>query len=1583
MKIKHVIAATAVLFASHFPILEAATFTWINATTGGSWQNAANWSSNPTLPSFASDDVLDFSTLNITANNTTTLDGAVSAGTLRFGDATTASNDWIVNAGTPSDSAITLIGTATPVIQIANRTATIAAELKGTQGFTKTGVGTLNLSAANTYTGTTTLSDGNLTLGISNALPSSAYLLVSTPAGVATTRTVALAATNQTISRLNATLNPNNGVTHSASFTGTGSLTVNGAFDLNLTNSSSATAGASTMTANLDLSGLSNFTYDRSTNKVIIFGNGNTRSANLILGGTNTLTTLGVELQNGGAGGNTAKTSTFQLGQANTINADSVLVLNNNIRDSATMRFRVLSNPSLKIRATDKSGRASWSVGTNIGNASVTGTALVDLVTGVTGTSSLDALISTLTVGQKTGTGTLNATFTMGGGTLDATSIILGTINAVGTLNSTFTLSGGTVKTTTLTYGTRSNGTLTPVFNLNNGGTLAAQTISHTGTATRTFNWNNGTIQNYDSSTDLTIASGIDIKLAATNTHAFDIAENRKATVSSSLSDASTGGTLAKNGLGTLELAAVNTYTGNTVVNVGTLSLLTGGQMKFVLGSASGSNNSITGAGGAALDGTFVIDRTAALPLSSGSWTIEDVAGLTTAYGENFSVAGFTDIGNDQWRVTDGPKRWTFTETTGTLVLETVASNLSWNGDISGIWDVNGSANWLNGATGSAYQAGDHARFDDTASGTTNVVLNDTVQPASVVFDNSTKNYTLDGTGSLQGFSSLTKSGSGLVTITTDNTYSGGTTINAGTLEVGNGGASGTLGSGIIDNNGLLRLNRTGTLTLTAVTGTGSIEQLGAGTTILSGNSPYTGATTITAGTLQIGAGGTAGSISATSEIVNNGTIAFSRSDALTQNLVISGTGNLVHKGPGTLILDGDMTYSGTTTIDSGTLQIGNNGTIGSVLSSSISNQGNLSIRRSDPLDFSQNISGSGSVTHAGSNTLRLTGTNSYTGATIISGTGTLLVDTSGANVPSGTALSFTGSGAFDLTDVSMTIGSLAKSAGANANIFANAGQKLTVTGGANVVVNDGSLSMVLVDEFIYDRAVGSVSANVINSGGSVLLTMANAVNSIKAASINIGVSGPNGSGTSSNSTVVLGKTNSLHSDTITVGSNGSQSGTSTLRTSSGIADATVSIRGASGGDSRATMTVGLKNTSDYAGGSGVVNFTSTGASLDARISVLTLGRHQDGAGNFNLATSGSFAFGAGTLDATQILMAVAQTQNIKTADGTLTTNGGTIKVGTLTMVQDSGGALGTATVNLNDGGSLEATTITGQVATNAIINWNQGTIANLPDTGLVISGATLILPATSVSRSMTISGTQPATLAANCVIASRLNTGAATPLVGGFVLTGSLDLANASLSLTDVASTPVRLATGTKLILINHSAGTLQGGFAGIADDSEIIIGPNKFVLDYNDTMGNTGSYVTLTANNSTPFEDWLATFPEITDPNDRTWSADPDKDGLANMVEYVLLTSPASGSQSALPVGVKSGQNLVLTYTRRKSAEAEGFVSRVEYSQTMAAGSWQVATAGMTQVTDNGTTETVVVTIPVPEGVTSLFARLQVSKL
>lgn len=159
---------------------------------------------------------------------------------------------------------------------------------------------------------------------------------------------------------------------------------------------------------------------------------------------------------------------------------------------------------------------------------------------------------------------------------------------------------------------------------------------------------------------------------------------------------------VAKNGIGTWVLAGANTYTGTTTVSDGTLELATTGQLKFVLGATSGVNNSLTGAGTATLNGTFVIDTSAADALSTGSWTLESVDTLTGAYGSTFSVAGFTDAGSDKWTKVAGTNLYTFDETTGVLTLA-LAGYAEWSGgapfdaDANGDGVENGLA-WLLGA---------------------------------------------------------------------------------------------------------------------------------------------------------------------------------------------------------------------------------------------------------------------------------------------------------------------------------------------------------------------------------------------------------------------------------------------------------------------------------------------------------------------------------------------------------------------------------------------------------------------------------------------------------------------------------------------------------------------------------------------------------------------------------------------------------------------------------------------------------------------------------------------------------------------
>ncbi|WP_454620908.1 autotransporter domain-containing protein [Bradyrhizobium cenepequi] len=241
---------------------------------------------------------------------------------------------------------------------------------------------------------------------------------------------------------------------------------------------------------------------------------------------------------------------------------------------------------------------------------------------------------------------------------------------------------------------------------------------------------------------------------------------------------------------------------------------------------------------------------------------------------------------------------------------------------------------------------------------------------------------------------SLVKAGTGTLTLTGTNTYTGGTAIAAGTLQLGDGGTTGSI-LGNVANDGVLVFDRSNGYQFDgAISGSGAVRQNGSGTTSLTGANAYTGGTTISAGTLQLGSGGATGSI--IGDISNNGVLAFARSNTYEFDGVVSGSGHVQQNGGGTTILTAANTYRGGTTIAAGTLQLGSGGASGSIIGD-ISNNGVLAFARSNTYQFDGVISGSGAVQQSGAGTTILTAANTYNGGTTIAA-GTLQLGSGGAS---------------------------------------------------------------------------------------------------------------------------------------------------------------------------------------------------------------------------------------------------------------------------------------------------------------------------------------------------------------------------------------------------------------------------------------------------------------------------------------------------------------------------------------------------------------------------------------------------------
>lgn len=198
---------------------------------------------------------------------------------------------------------------------------------------------------------------------------------------------------------------------------------------------------------------------------------------------------------------------------------------------------------------------------------------------------------------------------------------------------------------------------------------------------------------------------------------------------------------------------------------------------------------------------------------------------------------------------------------------------------------------------------------------------------------------------SLAGSGGLTKLGAGTLALSGTNTYTGATAIAAGTLRVSGGqaigdrsavliGAGATLALADSETVGSLagqgrvalgaRLTAGGDDTSTSfagtLDGTGGLTKAGAGTLTLTGASTYAGGTAIAAGALQLGDGGTSGSL--VGDVANAGTLAFNRADAVTFAGTVSGSGALVQRGAGTLTLTAGHSFTGPTLLAGGGLTL-------------------------------------------------------------------------------------------------------------------------------------------------------------------------------------------------------------------------------------------------------------------------------------------------------------------------------------------------------------------------------------------------------------------------------------------------------------------------------------------------------------------------------------------------------------------------------------------------------------------------------------------------------------------------------------
>ncbi|EPA0578859.1 autotransporter-associated beta strand repeat-containing protein [Salmonella enterica] len=516
------------------------------------------------------------------------------------------------------------------------------------------------------------------------------------------------------------------------------------------------------------------------------------------------------------------------------------------------------------------------------------------------------------------------------------------------------------------------------------------------------------------------------------------------------------GQSLTKTGAGTLILNAENTYTGGTTISDGTLvatnvealgtgnvtdnatlELNTGGDFDNAISGSgqvvkSGDEtltlsgaNSYTG-GTTISGGTLVATNVEAL----GSGDVTDNATLELNTGGTFdnviSGSGQVVKSGDEMLTLSGANSYTggTTISGGTLVVSNVEALGSGDVTDNATLELNTGGDFDNniGGTGSVVKSGDKTLTlsgansytgGTTISGGTLVATNVEALGSGDVTDNAVLELNTGGTfdNVISGSGQVVKSGDEMLTLSGANSYTGGTTISGGTLVATNVEA---LGSGDVTDNATLELNTGGTFD-NVISGSGQVVKSGDDALTLSGNNSYTGGTLISGGTLVASNVDALGS----GDVTDNATLEMNTGGDFDN--AISGSGQVVKSGDETLTLSGANSYTGGTTISGGTLVANNVEALGT---GDVTNNATLELNTGG--DFDNAISGSGQVVKSGDKTLTLSGANSYTGGTTISG-GTLIATNVNAlgtgAIDNRASLLLDASGQFTVTDLTTESG--------------------------------------------------------------------------------------------------------------------------------------------------------------------------------------------------------------------------------------------------------------------------------------------------------------------------------------------------------------------------------------------------------------------------------------------------------------------------------------------------------------------------------------------------------------------------------